>query len=250
MKKISVYFIEFCVILLHAVSVSAQDTISIPLKIRVGAEVSGPAIYFTDKNILNAEGFISVDLNEKRSVSLYGGYTDYAFSRYNFDYLAKGIFVKTGMEFNLLIPEKNQGRYWAGIGLHYGISRFSSEIPSFTTENYWGGTTASVGKKTSWGHFLEVSPGVRAELFRNISIGWNVNARLLLYPGNGKDLRPLYFPGFGNGGKRVSTGVSYYISWNIPYKRIRVLSRPPQPEEETEEPEETDQNTSEGGLIR
>jgi hypothetical protein len=246
MKRISVYIIDLCVLLFCALPASAQDTINLPLKIRIGAEATGPAVYFTDKKILNAEGFLSVDLNQARSVSLFGGYTDYTFSNYNYNYFAKGMFLKGGMDFNLLIPEKNQGRYWAGIGLHYGISRFTSEIPSFTTDNYWGSTTASVGKKASWGHFVEISPGVRAEIFRNVSIGWNVNARFLLYPGNGKDLRPLYFPGFGNGGKRVSTGVSYYISFNIPYKRINVITKPPEPE--PEEPVETNQTTTEGAF--
>jgi hypothetical protein len=249
MKKIYVYFIDLCVLLFFALPASAQDTINLPLKIRLGAELTGPAVYFTDKNILNAEGFLSVDLNEARSVSLYGGYTNYAYSNYNYNYFAKGLFFKGGMDFNLLIPEKNQGRYWAGIGLHYGVSRFTSEIPSFTTENYWGSTTSSVGKKASWGHFIEISPGVRAEIFRNVSIGWNVNARLLLYPGNAKDLRPLYFPGFGNGGKRVSTGVSYYISFNIPYKRINVITKPPQPQV-SEEPVETNRTGTGGGLTR
>jgi hypothetical protein len=234
------------VLLFCALSVSAQDTINLPLKIRIGAEVTGPAVYFTDKNILNTEAFVSVDLNQSRSLSFHGGYTDYAYSNYNYNYFAKGIFFKGGMDFNLLIPEKNQGKYWAGIGLHYGISRFTSEIPSFTTENYWGSTNSSVGKKASWGHFFEISPGVKAEIFHNISIGWAVNARLLLYPGNGKDLRPLYFPGFGNGGKRISTGVSYYISFNIPYKRIRVLARPPEPQVESEESGDVNQSSADG----
>ena len=47
---------------------SAQDTIPIPLKIRIGLDVSGPVKYYIDKNVLNTEGFVTVDLNEKRSV--------------------------------------------------------------------------------------------------------------------------------------------------------------------------------------
>ena len=55
------------------IQVHAQDTIPIPLKIKVGLEVSGPAIYYSDKNIFNEEGYISVDLDEKRSVVLAAG---------------------------------------------------------------------------------------------------------------------------------------------------------------------------------
>ena len=33
------------------------------------------------------------------------------------------------MDFNLLKPDKSLGKYWAGIGLRYGLSRFTSEVP-------------------------------------------------------------------------------------------------------------------------
>lgn len=214
---------------------AAQDTIDMPLKIRIGAEVSGPAIYFYDRNILSAEGYGALDLNEKHSVMLGAGYANYRYSQYNYEYQANGIFMRTGIDFNLLTPQKTRGIYWAGIGLHYGLSRFTSEIPSYQNENYWGTVTSSIGKRVNWGHFIEAAPGVRAEIFRNVSIGWNVHARLLLSSGTGRDLRPLYLPGFGSGEKRLSTGISYFITFNIPYKRIRVIVLPPPPEEPVEE---------------
>jgi hypothetical protein len=80
-----------------SIQVKAQDTIPITLKIKVGIEVSGPAIYYTDKNILNAEGYVSVDLNEKRSAFLALGYLNYKYSQYNYSYINKGSFVKIGM---------------------------------------------------------------------------------------------------------------------------------------------------------
>ena len=61
---------------------------------------------------------------------------------------------------------------------------------------------------------------------------------MLLYTGTGKDLRPIYFPGFGNGGKTFTTGLNYFIVWNIPYKKINVIIKKEVPEE-TEETVET-----------
>ncbi len=238
MRRISAYFISLLLILCSIQGmVYAQDTIDIPLKIKVGLEVSGPAIYFSDKNILNTEGYISADLNEKRSVVLAAGYLDYKFSQYNYSYLNKGIFFRTGIDFNLLKPEKSLGKYWAGIGLRYGISRFSSEVPSFQDSSYWGITNSSIAKRINWGHFIEASPGVRAEIFRNFSIGWTISVRMLLYTSTGKDLKPIYLPGFGNAGNRFSTAISYFIVWNIPYKKIRVIPK----KEVPEEPEDTGQ---------
>jgi len=217
--------------------VQAQDTIPFPLKIRIGADVSGPVKYYSDKNILNEEGYISVDLNEKRTAFLAVGHLNYKYSQYNYSYLSNGSFVKAGMDFNLLKADKSLGKYWAGIGLRYGLSRFSTEVPFLEKENYWGTETTSLPKKSYWGHFIEVSPGVRTELFKNISLGWSINVRMLLHSGTGKDLKPVYFPGFGDGTKTVSTGINYYIIWSIQYKKIKAIMKKEAPEE-TEEPDD------------
>jgi hypothetical protein len=79
--------------------------------------------------------------------------------------------------------------------------------------------------------FLEVSPGVRAEVFNNFSIGWTISVKMSFLSTTSKDLRPIYVPGFGNSSKILSAGMSYFISWNIPYKKIRVIIRKEEPEE-------------------
>jgi hypothetical protein len=216
------------------------DSVVIPLKIRTGIEIAGPVIYFTDKSILNLEAFVTTDLNEKMSLYLGGGYSDYSYSQYNYSFKSKGTFYKAGVDFNLLRPEVAEGRYWAGIGFHYGLSRFTSETPSFKYENYWGITTSSIAASTNWAHYFEISGGFKAELFKNFSIGWLISLRKLIYTGAAKDLRPVYYPGIGEGGKSLSYGLNYYISWNIPFKKIRVAIKP-EPVEEPEEDAETEE---------
>lgn len=207
-------------------------------------EVSGPAIYYSDKNILNTEGYISVDLNEKRSVILYAGHLNYKYSQYNYSYLNKGSFVRIGMDFNLLKPDKSVGKYWAGIGLRYGLSRFTSKTPSFEQTDYWGKTSSSIAQSTNWAHFVEASPGVRAEIFNHFSIGWSVSLRMLLYSGTSKDLKPVYFPGFGNGAKTFSTGMSYFIVWNIPYKTIKAVLKKEVKEDTEDNSDNSTNNTN------
>jgi len=237
MRRISVYIINFLLICASPVMhLSAQDTLDIPLKIKLNLEVSGPIIYLIDDALFKTEGYISADLNEKRTFVIGGGYVDYKYSQYNYTYRAEGYFATTGLDFNFMKPEKSMGRYWAGIGLRYGLSHFNSRVPTFQQDNYWGTTTSSIPEKLIWSHFLEASPGVKAELTKNFSIGWTVNLRMLLYSGTGKDIKPVYIPGYGMGAQSVTVGFSYFISINIPYKRIRVITK----KEEPEEPEETD----------
>ena len=251
MERTSRYIISLLLILFFSIKqVEAQDTLNIPLKIRVGFEVSGPAQYYSNKNILSMEGYISTDLNEKRSFFIGGGYLNYKYSQndsvINYNYTNKGFFVRAGYDFNLLKVEKSQGKYWAGIGLHYGLSHFMSDI-SFQQVNYWGSESASIQNKTSWGHFVEATPGVKAEVFKNFSIGWTISLRLLLHTTTSKELRPLYIPGFGNGAKTVSAGLSYFIVYNIPYKKIRVITKKDAPEEE-EDPNQQGTVNQQNGL--
>jgi hypothetical protein len=210
------------------------DTVEILLKIRAAIEVTGHVIYFFDKEILNIEGYLLADLNEKRSLFLGGGYSDYRYSQYNYNFLSSGIFIKAGADFNLLKPEKSAGKYWAGIGIHYGLSAYKDEVPSFLHENYWGSASSSVGQKSYLGHFIEASPGFRAEIFKYFTIGWSVSLRKLISAGTGKDLRPVYLPGYGAGAKSFSTGINYFIIFNIPYRKIKVEIKPEPVEEPVE----------------
>ncbi len=242
MRRISGYIISLLIIFSYSnAELFAQDTILIPLKIKVGLEVSGPVIYFSDKNILSYEGYFAYDINEKLSAVLGAGYLDFKHSQYNYNYLNKGMFARLGVDLNLLKPDKSQGKYWVGLGLRYGISIFNSEFPEFNYDNYWGSVSSSVAPKKSWGHFIEISPGVRAEVFRNISMGWTASLRMLLYTGAGKDTRPIYFPGYGNAVKSFNPGLSYFIVWNIPYKKIKVIMKQEEPDD-TEDTEETQDN--------
>ena len=237
-------FVSFISILIFAVNTPLRaqeqppDSVVIPLKIRAGVEVTGPVIYLTDRNNFTAEGYLAFDLNEKTAIFAGGGYSNYKYSQYNYDYLNKGLFFKAGVDLNLLKPEISMGRYWAGIGLRYGVSVYTSETPTFWHKNYWGTVTSSITSSTRMGHYLEISPGVRIEFLKNFSMGWSVSLKKLIYSGTGKDLRPIFFPGYGSGGNQFSTGISYFLVLNIPYKKIKIEIKKEVPEE-TEEPTET-----------
>jgi hypothetical protein len=248
MRKTFAYFISILIILIPinaAAQDQPEDSVIIPLKIRAAVEIAGPVIYFINNENLSLESHISGDLNEKMSLFLGIGYANYRYSQYNYNYHSKGIFFKAGVDFNLLKPQTNMGKYWAGFGLHYGLSAFSSETPSFANQNYWGITSSSIPSKNSLGHFLEISPGFRAELFSNFSIGWSVSLRKLIYSGTSKDLMPIYIPGYGNGAKTVTYALNYFISFSWSYKKIKVAVKKEEPEE-TEETEGNQNISTEG----
>jgi Domain of unknown function (DUF6048) len=218
MKRISVYFTSLLLLITFSYA-AGQDTVPVPKTIKLGADIYGPLYHLYDKNNLTIEGFLSVDIDTGKAVVLEGGYLNYEYSQYNYDYLNHGIFFRAGMDFNLLKPQTSLGKYYAGIGLRYGISFFNSSTPFLKTTNYWGTATGSISAADHIAHFLEASPGIRTELFRNFEIGWTIRLRFLVYSNTGKTLKAIYIPGFGNSTKSFSPGINYYLMWSIPYKR-------------------------------
>ena len=92
--------------------------------------------------------------------------------------------------------------------MRYGLSFYSQEAPVIRYTNEWGAGESSVPLSHHTGHFLEITPGVRTEIFPGMTIGWNVYMRMLISAGAGKDLKPVWMPGYGmppgyNNGSRI-----------------------------------------------
>lgn len=249
MGRISLYIISLILIISgSAGKLSAQDTIMFPLKVRAGLEAAGPVKYFYEKDRLNLEGYLSADINEKYSAVFIIGHTDYTYRRYRdtsflmYDYRTKGLYFRTGFDINLLKPDKSQGKYSVAIGFRYGLSHFTYDIPVITHKNYWGKYQTSVAATDEWAHFFEVTPSVRAEIAKNISLGWSVSLRKLIDPGTGRHLKPVYLPGYGNGAKSFSPGINYFIIWSIPFRTKRIIIQPEPEEEEDTGPEQSPPN--------
>jgi len=232
MGRISAYYISLLIITCNlSVTAQVKDSIKIPLNIRAAFDFYGPVSYFTDRNNLSIEGFVAVERNEKKSFVLEAGYQNFKYSQYNYSYISKGAFIRGGIDFNLMQPFLAEGKYYAGVGLRYGMSIYSSEFPTYKHENYWGIGAGSISPSVHLAHFVEVTPGIRTEIFKNVCIGWNIRLRLMIYPGTGKNLKPVSVPGYGDGAKSFSPGINYYIVLSIPYKHVFVK---PEPEKVTE----------------
>ncbi|MBA4321511.1 MAG: hypothetical protein C0408_01705, partial [Odoribacter sp.] len=86
------------------IPVTAQDSIKVPLHIRAGLDIVGPVSYFADRNNLTLEGFVVLERDSKKSYVFEAGYQNFSYSQYNYSYLSKGVFLRCGIDFNLLQP--------------------------------------------------------------------------------------------------------------------------------------------------
>ena len=228
MKRIFVYIISTALLVISN-DLSAQfsnnttspDSVEFPLNIMIGVDIANPILYFINNNTLNIDGYVAVDLNEKYGISFNAGYTDYYLNKQTFEYSATGIYFKPGLDFNILKPQISEGKYWAGIGLRYGVSIFSFETPSITFENYWGTLTSSIPPQSRIAHFIEISPGFHAKISDHVTVGWRANMSKLIYAGTKDMMRPVYVPGYGTRDKGVAFSFDYYISLSFSYKTIK-----------------------------
>jgi len=220
----------------------SQDTITVPLHFRAGFDISGPIFHLLNED-LSSYGFLaSMDLNQAFSLEAGLRFTSFSSVEYNYNFSSRGTSVVIGAGYNFIKPKTARGKYYAGIGLRYGLSFYSQEASDIKYTNKWGEGVSDMPLSHHTGHFLEITPGVRAELFKGVTIGWNVYMRLLISAGAGEDLNPIWMPGYGDATAGMRTGAEYYVSFSIPYKKIKVIIKPKR-EEEDEESEEGTEGT-------
>lgn len=224
MRKTSGFFLTISFIGLSLPCItSGQDTIDFPMRAGVGAALYQPVSVLAGRYPQGIElnGFL--DLNERLSLAFDAGSSRFRNETHNYSYENKGFYFRGGADLNMLNPVKASGRYYAGLSLKYGVSFFTHSVPYMRYENYWGSFVTNMAGSSCTAHFLDVSPGIRVELFRNFFIGWSVSGRLLLWSGAGKHMRAIDIPGFGSGSKPLTAGINYYISIRIPRGIKRVI---------------------------
>ena len=231
-KGICVFSISL--ILMAGISASAQDTVTVPLNFRAGFDLAGPVLQALSKDLVSYGAVASIDLNE--SFAAIGGirYSSFSVSEYSYDFKSRGLTFVFGADKNFIKPKMMAGKHYAGIGIRYGLTFYGQEAPRLEYTNPWGTGSSSLPLTHHTGHFLELTPGVRTELFPGVTIGWNLYLRLLLGAGTGDHLKPVYMPGYGDGSSGVATGAAYYVSISIPYKKIKVFIKPKPVSEEPE----------------
>jgi hypothetical protein len=214
-------FVLFFSLLAATMQLKAQeedaDSLLVPSGMEIGIELSGPLIYAADSSLFNLEVRLAYRLNRKYHLVAEPGIGRYSYSQYNYSYKSGGFYLRAGTDINLMRTKGDPGNHFAGLGLRYGIALFNQETPSASWSGYWGEHSFSVDPRFVHAHFLEVSGGVRGEIFRNILIGWSIRGRILLYQSAGSGARPVMVPGIGSLRKSITPAFSYHLIWIIPF---------------------------------
>ena len=156
------------------------------------------------------------------------------------DASAKGNYVKPGIDYNLY----NNGLGMENLivsGLRFVVAQFSQTRERYTVYDTNSQTWSQIqnnesmefsGLTAAW---VELIFGIKAELFNNLFLGFNVQLKARISEKSPDNFENLYIPGFGRtyDSSKVGTGFIYNISYLLPiYKKARVQKQETKADEE------------------
>jgi hypothetical protein len=185
---------------------------------RIGFDLSRLTLYYFEPERTAYE--ISFDYEIKRNYypTVEFGLQDIKLEEPHYNYFSEGYYLKLGMDYNFQKNTAIDQYEMVFFGFRYGFSKQGHSAESIIiADDYWGDFYAeSIPVSTFYGHWIELSAGVKAELFKNLFVGWSFRGRLLLFKSKHPSIEPYYIHGFGRGNKRVSLGFTYSIYYRLP----------------------------------
>lgn len=147
------------------------------------------------------------------------------------NFTTSGTYLKAGFDYNAY---KN----WAGmenmiyVGLRYGVSSFSQTLNNYeiyNPNNYFGGNQLIESGEEFSGlsaQWAEVVAGIKAEVFKNIYVGFSLRVNYLISDKKPENFDNLHIPGYGrtyNG--KFGAGLNYTVSYFLPLYKSKVKAK-------------------------
>ena len=233
MKHTSKFTFSIALILLSfLVNAQQKKTDSIPPKIerfgiRFGADLFKLTRSFYDKNYKGIEFVGDYRLTKNYYLAAELGNENKTTEDDRLNSTAKGTYIKVGFDYNSY-ENWLEMRNMVFIGLRYGASTFSQQLNSYklyNTSTYFPeAPTVVSGEKFNGlsAQWLEVVVGMKAEVLKNIYVGFSVRMNRMLTNSKPENFDNLYIPGFNrtyNGDFGV--GFNYTVSYFLPLYKTK-----------------------------
>lgn len=185
--------------------------------IKAGMDIGRFSSYVFKPERTSYAGSFDIGFNNKYFFVAEAGYSTIDLERENYNYNSDGTFYKLGLDYNMLkkVPTDFLG---AGFRIAYSSLNHSATNIRFTS-NHWEDYFTSQNMETNQTMWLEVSFGVKGEIFKNIYLGWSALLKVRFYGGTDDNFQPYDIPGYGNATKSINLGANYFIYYQIPFNR-------------------------------
>ena len=237
MKHTSKFTFSIVLILLSfLVNAQQKKTDSIPTKIerygiRVGADLFKLTRSFYDENYKGLELVGDYRLTKNYYLAAELGNEDKTTVDDRLNFSTKGTYIKAGFDYNFYENWLDM-RNMVFIGMRYGASTFSQQLNSYklyNTSTYFPeAPTVISGEKFNGlsAQWVEVVLGMKAEVLKNIYVGFSVRMNRMLSNSKPANFDNLYIPGFNttyNGDFGV--GFNYSVSYFLPLYKTKSSSK-------------------------
>jgi len=207
-----------------SITLSASDKKKEPVVIiptyqgvNVGVELGKPLLGL----LSNDKGYsVKADVNLKNTwfPTVEVGYSSYdKTAESGTRCLASGNYIKVGLNKSLVyLGDKAQNIFYAGA--HYGFSSFKYTLNNLSWyPNYWGGNAlTNLTNQHGVVGWLELTVGVRVDVFGPFSLGWSGQYKSTLHVSGGATSNPAYIPGYGENLKPM-TGLELHLYYKLPF---------------------------------
>lgn len=237
MKHISKFTFSISLVLLSFTSNAQEKTEvkkdSIPHKkerygLRVGVDLFKLTRSFYEKDYRGLELVGDYRLTRRHYLAAEIGNENKTVDDDQLNFTTKGTYLKVGFDYNTYENWLNMENI-ISVGLRYGVSSFSQTLDSYQIYNpnpYFGEAPVIQSGEEFKGlsaQWIEVAAGVKAEVFKNIFVGFSVRLNRLVSQKLPDNFDNLYIPGFNrtyNGSFGV--GFNYTVSYFIPLYKSTV----------------------------
>lgn len=239
MKHILKYTFSLVLMLISLVTLAQEQTPKtdsiVPKKerygIRLGVDLYKLTRSIYDKDYQGVEFVGDYRLTRKHYLAAEIGNENKTVDEDQLNFTTKGSYIKVGFDYNSYenwLTMENQ----IYVGLRYGFSTFNQTLNSYSIYNnnqYFGPSELTVsgekfdGLSAQW---LEVVAGVKAEVFKNVFVGFSLRINRLVNQKQPINFENLYIPGFNrtyNGDFGV--GFNYTVSYFIPLYKSTVKTK-------------------------
>lgn len=161
----------------------------------------------------------TVDAEIKQNLFLMGGmgYVATNLEADNYTYANTGMYGVVGADLNLTKYQNPKDRDIFFVGLHYGFATLSHDASDVLMTNYWGDYATLVSRESHTASWAEIAMGMKAEMVKNIFIGWTGKAKFRTHLSSG-EMTPYSIPGYGKNDSKFTFDLSFYVSYAITMK--------------------------------
>lgn len=219
MKIMLKYFLN-STLLIITIAGNAQNKASGTKGLRLGVDFSQLIVNLFEPERIGIGGELDYEFKRDLFAVVEGGWLDYKIKHVDYNYQLIGIYGLAGIDYNFLKEENRVDNDILFVGLRYGASSFQQNTDNITIINYWGTYTTSFENQQLFGQWVEIVGGLKSELFfaKNVFIGWTLRAKILVSGKNNEILAPYIIPGYGKTEKKFRFGISWFVSYRIPFR--------------------------------